>query len=411
MAIYKQKGSPFYHIDLRDLNGERIRRSTKTTNKKEAEGIEQELKRRLFLRRHGIMPTVTSPKEKQLPKITLKTFKAEHLEFLAAHLQPKTKEQFQSGINNFERFLNHQKKTLSLTPLNDITVKIVEDWKTWVLTTPRTTPSGKKGTPLTPATLHNYFRTLRTAWARAVKLEYLTENAFQKAGPPPLPKDEDEEGPINFFTKAELAQLFSVVERDSYWYFMIKFFLYSGMRRQEVTNLEWKNLNLKERQIKLPGTKKIVLPKMEYVTRKGIQTFPEQQYLFRTKTGKGRIIPMNQLFVDLILAYQDFSKTCLGLSKCSLIFPAVRTHCQNKPWSKDGITRKFRKTVDRAGLPPNLTLHSLRHTFASDLVQSGHSLYSVGQLLGHTDDEATRIYAHLTPKSQSKVVETLNFEM
>ena len=40
------------------------------------------------------------------------------------------------------------------------------------------------------------------------------------------------------------------------------------------------------------------------------------------------------------------------------------------------VTAKFRKSVSAAGLPESLTLHSLRHTFASNLVQSGRSLYT-----------------------------------
>ena len=62
-----------------------------------------------------------------------------------------------------------------------------------------------------------------------------------------------------------------------------------------------------------------------------------------------------------------------------------------------------------AGLPDSLTLHSLRHTFASNLVQRGVSLYIVGELLGHSDLEVTKIYSHLTPQSFDWVVDLLDF--
>jgi len=65
--------------------------------------------------------------------------------------------------------------------------------------------------------------------------------------------------------------------------------------------------------------------------------------------------------------------------------------------------------VDKTGLLRSLTLHSLRHTFASNLVQRGVSLYIVGELLGHTDLEVTRIYSHLTPRSYGWVVDYLDF--
>ena len=82
----------------------------------------------------------------------------------------------------------------------------------------------------------------------------------------------------------------------------------------------------------------------------------------------------------------------------------------NRVTQKDAVTRKFRKCVEAAGLPDTLTLHSLRHTFASRLVQAGKSLYQVGNLLGHTDLEVTKIYAHLSPASLHPVVEELDFE-
>ena len=56
----------------------------------------------------------------------------------------------------------------------------------------------------------------------------------------------------------------------------------------------------------------------------------------------------------------------------------------------DGITDRRQKLV----------FHSLRHTFASWLVQMGKPLYTVSQLLGHSDLKMTMRYAHLAPDTQ-----------
>ena len=46
----------------------------------------------------------------------------------------------------------------------------------------------------------------------------------------------------------------------------------------------------------------------------------------------------------------------------------------------------------------NCNLHSLRHTFASQLVMAGVSIYKVSRWLGHSDVKTTMIYAHLAPQ-------------
>ena len=70
--------------------------------------------------------------------------------------------------------------------------------------------------------------------------------------------------------------------------------------------------------------------------------------------------------------------------------------------------RSMRRAFNRADLE-DCSLHTLRHTFASRLVQAGVSLYKVSQLLGHAEIRTTQIYAHLSPENAaSEAVSVLN---
>jgi site-specific recombinase XerD len=69
------------------------------------------------------------------------------------------------------------------------------------------------------------------------------------------------------------------------------------------------------------------------------------------------------------------------------------------------VSHRFKEYVRMAGLDERLHWHSLRHTFASWLVQDGVSLYAVQKLLGHSSVTVTEIYSHLQPE---KLHDTVN---
>ena len=86
--------------------------------------------------------------------------------------------------------------------------------------------------------------------------------------------------------------------------------------------------------------------------------------------------------------------------------------------SRGYATKAIRKAIDRAQLNTpekirmkggKVTLHTLRHTYASKLVRKGLSLYDVSTLLGHSDSKMTQRYAHMAPSAASmRAVALLN---
>lgn len=92
--------------------------------------------------------------------------------------------------------------------------------------------------------------------------------------------------------------------------------------------------------------------------------------------------------------------------------PSARHVFENKEGKARGYAAQaIKKAIDRAGLNDDnivrekggkVTMHTLRHSYASKLVKNGISLFEVSVLLGHSDSKMTQRYAHLAPNDASR---------
>ena len=75
--------------------------------------------------------------------------------------------------------------------------------------------------------------------------------------------------------------------------------------------------------------------------------------------------------------------------------------------NEDYVSKKFKKVIRALAMNDDIHFHSLRHSFASLLVQRGVSLYVVKELLGHEDLSTTQIYSHLQTANLLQAVNLL----
>ncbi len=73
-----------------------------------------------------------------------------------------------------------------------------------------------------------------------------------------------------------------------------------------------------------------------------------------------------------------------------------------------GAQRAFRLALQESGIQKPATVHTLRHSYATHLLEAGVNLRIIQAYLGHASPESTAIYTHLTPKSETVAVAVID---
>jgi integrase/recombinase XerD len=121
-------------------------------------------------------------------------------------------------------------------------------------------------------------------------------------------------------------------------------------------------------------------------------------------TGKGdkeRIVPLGDLAIQWIETYLEEARPFLTRKHPEESHLFVNNH--GRQLSRQGIWKNLKALVRKAGITKNVTPHTLRHSFATHLLENGADLRTVQELLGHADISTTQIYTHITKKRMTEV--------
>lgn len=284
--------------------------------------------------------------ESKVIPIDLKKFSFDYQKFSEKFHTAKTHYMVKIIFDQFEEHLGNP-------VLNDITNR---DCESFIY---------KKAT-VSQYTAQKYLAHLRAAFNKALAQGYILENPFRKIKnfkiPESLPK---------YFTDEEFNKLLEIVKDDDLKD-LILFAINTGLRQMELISLEWDQIDFNSRTLILDNQVNI------------------------TKSKKVRNVPLNKTALEILLERNKEVKV-------GKIFTYKKAAI-----SQDFISKKFKKLVVKAKINTDFNFHSLRHTFASRLVQKGVSIYEVSKLLGHADIKTTQIYAHLRSDDLRNAVERLD---
>ncbi|MGI6422254.1 MAG: site-specific tyrosine recombinase XerD [Syntrophomonadaceae bacterium] len=111
------------------------------------------------------------------------------------------------------------------------------------------------------------------------------------------------------------------------------------------------------------------------------------------KGRKERIIPVNQTASDWVQRYLARSRNLLSKSSQER---ALFLNARGKRMSRQGFFKILNAYAKAAEIDKEVTPHTLRHSFATHLLENGADLRAVQEMLGHSDISTTQIYTHLT---------------
>ena len=239
-------------------------------------------------------------------------------------------------------------RRLGATPINSIKREQVLSFHTALV----------KDEGLAPATANRYLAMLRRCFSLLVELDLLESNPASRIPMYSEPLQEQYLGP------ADLEKLLRVLRENSprnrAARLVALYLLSTGARLNEALQAKWKDVEREKRLWRIPAT--------------------------NSKSKKVRSVPLNASAIE-VLDQLDTEGTHEYLF--------VNRDTQ-KPYTT--IHKVWNRLRIKAGLP-HLKIHSLRHQYASFLVNSGRTLYEVQQILGHSDPSVTQRYAHLSTKS------------
>lgn len=171
-------------------------------------------------------------------------------------------------------------------------------------------------------------------------------------------------------SEAEVSQLLNTPDptkptgaRDAA---MLELLYAAGLRVSELVNLKLQNVNLESGFVRVFG-----------------------------KGSKERVVPIGSLAQKKIEYYLEHSRKALLKNQVS---PFIFVARAAKPITRQGFWKLLRRYGQLAQLNKKITPHSLRHSFATHLLEGGADLRAVQVMLGHVDISTTQIYTHVTRK-------------
>ena len=233
----------------------------------------------------------------------------------------------------------------------DITLKQLEDFIIWLVSKKKVSASYQKAMI---ATITKFYKEI---FKRNVNLKHLYPQRKEDRLPKFLTKNEVKkvlEATLNIKHKAILTTIYSC-----------------GLRLSELIELKISDIKTEENIL---------------LVRQG-------------KGNKDRVVTLSSKLIELLREYYKMYKPKVYLFEGS----------RGGKYSKRSVQQIMKYSVEKSGINSPATVHSLRHSYATHLLESGIDIRIIKELLGHSNIKTTEIYTHITDVNKNKIKSPLDY--
>ncbi|MEM7085240.1 MAG: tyrosine-type recombinase/integrase [Bacteroidota bacterium] len=258
-------------------------------------------------------------------------------------LSPETIKRYKQHVSFFSRFMN-------ITTLGDVSEASVRSYFF----------KGRTERSWSASTYRTYHMSLHVFFTWCIKRNYLTENHVEKLELPKLPRSIP-----RGLTNEQAERLLEVVHNYPYRsefqrirnYAVYATFIFTGLRRKELLSLTLTDIDLNRQTI----------------------------FVRRGKGGRDRIIPLTSKLGIILNKYLEARRTT-GKT-CPEFFTSLKKNDAFTASALKNLTDDIKEVVDF-----HFTIHGLRHTFGTLMAEGGCDVYSLREMMGHSDIKTTMIY-------------------
>ncbi len=291
---------------------------------------------------------------------TLETSITDFLEYLEVERGRSEK-----TIRNYDFYLRRFARWAKYPEPSKITDDMVRKYRLWL----NRLQEGREVNTLKKSTQNYHLIALRSF------LKYLVRVDVLSLAPEKIELAKQEMRQVEFLEAEELDRLLVVVAKGEGLIALrdkaiLELLFSTGLRVSELTHLKIENINLKR-----------------------------DEFTVRGKGGKLRVVFLSSTAKDALKTYLSKRRDTSPF----LFVSHDRAHANTSGLTPRSVQRIVERYAKQAGITKHITPHTLRHTFATDLLLSGADIRSVQSLLGHASITTTQIYTHVTNNQMKEV--------